>query len=94
MVERKLCTGCGACAAVCPGGALRMEEDREGFLYPALEAAACTDCGLCREACPLRREDPAPGPAACFGARAREDRARLLGSSGGIFPLLAARVLA
>ena len=48
MVERKLCTGCGACAAVCPGGALRMEEDREGFLYPALEAA-CTDCGLCRE---------------------------------------------
>ena len=94
MVERKLCTGCGACAAACPGGALRMEEDREGFLYPALEAAACTDCGLCREACPLRREDPAPGPAACFGARAREDRARLLGSSGGIFPLLAARVLA
>ena len=32
-----------------------MEEDREGFLYPALEAAACTDCGLCRELSRIQR---------------------------------------
>lgn len=94
MVDRTLCTGCGVCAAVCPAGALRMEEDRDGFLYPVLETAACTDCGLCRRACPLLGEAAAPGPRACFGARARDGRVRLTGSSGGIFPLLAERVLA
>lgn len=92
MVNRQLCTGCGACAAVCPRDAVRMEADGEGFFYPVIRKSTCTDCGLCTRTCPLTRELSAPGENACFGAKAREE-ARQLGSSGGIFPVLAAQIL-
>lgn len=93
MVAQGLCTGCGACAAVCPRNAIHMEEDWEGFLYPAIREADCTACGLCEQVCPVAGGTVSPRETACFGARAKEDGARLLGSSGGIFPLLAARTL-
>lgn len=92
MVEREFCTGCGACGAVCPRNAIQMTEDRDGFLYPVLNAKTCTECGLCTRVCPLTKAEP-PGEAVFFGARAKRDTTRLLGSSGGIFPLLAAAVL-
>ena len=93
MVERRLCTGCGACAAVCPHGAISMREDREGFLNPVVSRRGCTHCGLCERVCPIGKPIPVPGEARAFAARAKEPSARLAGSSGGVFPLLAARVL-
>lgn len=45
--EKKECCGCGVCAESCPARCIRMEEDAEGFLYPAVQADACTGCGLC-----------------------------------------------
>ena len=53
--DRKACTGCTACAAACPLQCIRMEADREGFLYPVIDEAACVHCGLCEEACPVGR---------------------------------------
>ena len=34
LAPRDRCTGCAACCNGCPKGAIRMEADREGFLYP------------------------------------------------------------
>lgn len=47
QVDREKCTGCGACAAVCPNGAIHMEEGR-----PILDAEACIFCGKCTRFCP------------------------------------------
>lgn len=47
QVDREKCTGCGACAAVCPNGAIHMEEGR-----PILDAEACVLCGKCTRFCP------------------------------------------
>lgn len=47
QVDREKCTGCGACAAVCPNGAIHMEEGR-----PILDAEACVFCGKCIRFCP------------------------------------------
>ena len=51
--EKKECCGCGVCAESCPARCIRMEEDAEGFLYPAVQADACTGCGQCVRRCPL-----------------------------------------
>ncbi len=98
MVEKALCTGCGACAAVCKRGAVAMKSDREGFSYPDIDASLCVHCGLCNKVCPLNNETAAPdretaGDQIFFGARAKREETRLQSSSGGIFPLLAEQVL-
>ena len=94
MVERQFCTGCGACAAVCPQEAIWMKAGQDGFVYPHIEAASCTACGLCDRACPIAEETAVrPNERTFFGAKAKEKDMRLQGSSGGIFPLLATHVL-
>ena len=50
--ESKNCFGCGACAAICPTGAIAMQPDAEGFLYPAISVELCVNCGACEQTCP------------------------------------------
>ena len=47
VLERK-CTGCGQCQAVCPFGAIDMENGR-----PQMNAA-CRVCGICVKRCPAQ----------------------------------------
>lgn len=47
QVDREKCTGCGTCQAVCPAGAVHMEDGQS-----VLDAAACTLCGKCVNFCP------------------------------------------
>lgn len=34
FTDKNECCGCTACYAICTKGAIRMEVDNEGFLYP------------------------------------------------------------
>jgi ferredoxin len=45
------CTACGACAAVCPTGALEAVDGSEETVI-SFDAALCTSCGRCVPACP------------------------------------------
>lgn len=45
------CSGCGACAAVCPRNAIRLELDSAGFLTAKVDDSLCVNCGLCVKAC-------------------------------------------
>lgn len=75
------CTGCGACAAVCPQGAHRMENGMHVF-----DRARCSACGACARACPA-------GALALYGRRVSveellpellEDEAFYASSGGGV----------
>ena len=51
--DKKLCSGCTACAATCEHKAISMQEDYEGFLFPVLDNDLCVNCGLCDKVCPM-----------------------------------------
>lgn len=60
LIDKKLCTGCGACVNACPFDALTMVADAEGFLQPRVDSILCVDCGKCARACPLLLQLKAP----------------------------------
>lgn len=53
IYDIRQCTGCGACSQICPKGAVTMEADEEGFLFPKIDQQRCNDCGICRRTCPV-----------------------------------------
>lgn len=88
--ENLTCCGCTACYAICPKGAITMQEDSEGFKYPAIDKSKCIDCGLCCKVCPLDKKlENVIAPAASFACTAKDENFAKQSSSGGVFPLLA-----
>jgi len=49
--EKKYCNGCGICANICPVNAIKMVEDKEGFLYPEIDNEKCINCQKCKNIC-------------------------------------------
>lgn len=88
--ENLTCCGCTACYAICPKGAITMQEDGEGFKYPAIDKSKCIDCGLCCKVCPLDKKlENVITPAVSFACTAKDENFVKQSSSGGVFPLLA-----
>lgn len=55
--RREECCGCTACVFSCPKGAIGMEGDEEGFLYPVVDASLCVGCGRCVGVCAFKNTD-------------------------------------
>ncbi len=93
----KNCSSCGACANVCAQNAISMQLDGEGFYRPVFDADKCIKCGACERACPWSNAVENPNLAsekpATFAAFAKDESVRLESSSGGIFTVLAEKVL-
>lgn len=89
VLNKQDCCGCGACHNICPAGAISLQENSEGFLYPQIDKNKCTNCGLCKKTCacinPTYKNLNNPE---CFAFMA-VDKIRMGSSSGGAFPILA-----
>lgn len=102
--ERDACTGCAACAAICPVDAIAMRPDAEGFHHPNIDSDVCTDCGMCRKICPVNKprgnkssgdvEEKTASSPAVWAAWHLDEEIRRQSSSGGVFTALAENVLA
>lgn len=89
------CCGCAVCAEVCPSKCITMSPGTLGALFPSVDEARCLQCGRCDAVCPLRMKLPGE-PAMeqkAYAAYAADPDDRYSGSSGGVFPVLAKKVL-
>ena len=94
-LNRADCTGCEACANICPRNAIVMRRDAEGFAYPKIRREVCIGCGRCDSTCPalnFRRKIPAVFPK-IFAAINPDEKIRRHSSSGGVFSALSEIIL-
>lgn len=92
-IPAEICSGCGACEAICPKQCISLEENADGFLSAKLDAQECAGCGLCEKVCPFlkkfgQRETKISGLFYCA-----DDDLRNSTSSGGICGLLGYRAI-
>lgn len=89
--DKARCCGCTACMNVCPVQCIVMRRDREGFDYPVANPDICISCGKCDAVCPMSNVLEQKEPLETVAARSSEfiDGS----SSGGVFPVLASKVV-
>lgn len=91
-LDRKCC-GCGLCADLCPKQAISMQEDREGFFYPAVDETLCVNCGLCEKCCPVAHAPEGEIPRQVLAVKHGSEDIRRESTSGGLFTLLSDEIL-
>ena len=93
--NRGICTGCGACLAVCPNKAIDVVEDNlTHFMYPMVDENKCIGCDLCRAICPVLVDaNEINSVLGTFAAYNKQIEDRMKSASGGMFRVLAAQVL-
>ena len=95
IIDKSKCSGCAACANVCPRDCIEMSPDALGFLYPKVDSQVCIDCGLCAKICPVsnRNSFEENRIESAYATKNRDDDVRKNSSSGGVFSLFAQKVL-
>lgn len=90
-----ICSGCSACASICPTGSISMKEDREGFLQPHIDTKTCIGCHRCEKTCPIITplEIPTNIETKFYAAQLKKKEDLLEVSSGGAFWGLAQSIL-
>ena len=92
--KEESCYGCRACEHVCPKGAIAMQENGEGFLYPVLDETKCIQCGLCKKVCPYdNNQTDKKEPLSVYAAQYQNAEALKKSTSGGMFSAFADYVL-
>jgi len=85
------CTGCSACASICPTKSITMIEDKEGFLQPHIDTDSCIQCHKCEKTCPIISPIAIPTDfeTQAYAAINKDEAVRMRSSSGGMFHALA-----
>lgn len=91
--NKEKCSGCHACYSVCPTKAIKMVEDEKGFKYPVVDQSKCVNCRLCEKVCPIINKKIVNNELKAYSCYNKNDDIRSKSSSGGIFTLLASKIL-
>jgi len=93
ICDKNKCTGCTACMNVCTKGAISMIEDECGFKQPVIDQSKCINCGLCKKSCPAINTTNNESKNKCYVGYAKDKKYKEHSSSGGIFTVIAEKVL-
>lgn len=93
IVTKELCSGCNACYSSCPQKCISMISDEEGFLYPCIDNDKCINCNRCKKVCPVLNNNTRNLKGEAFACVNKNEDIRLKSSSGGIFTLLAEKII-
>ena len=87
------CCGCSSCEQICPTRAITIQNDIYGFSYPKINDSLCVECHQCETVCPIRNPINIRNEPKLYRAFAKSEKKRDRGSSGGVFGLIAEKVL-
>jgi coenzyme F420-reducing hydrogenase beta subunit len=89
------CAGCTACYEVCPKSAIKIRDGKLGFSYPVIDLDKCIHCGLCDKVCMyVNKENKIDNKLIrSLVVKNTDESQRINSRSGGVFPLLAERIL-
>ena len=93
VTEKNKCCGCAACLQKCPQKCISFIEDEEGFLYPKINFNECIDCNICNNVCPIINQGEKKLPKKIYASKSKNEFIRLNSSSGGLFTLLAEKII-
>lgn len=87
------CTACTVCKNVCSTDAITLVADKEGFIYPQVDAAKCINCGLCLKKChTVSEEKNTKETSTAYYGWHKDELIRNESTSGGAFSALAKKV--
>ena len=93
IIDKHNCCGCSACVSICPKQCIQMLTDDEGFFYPQVDKDICVDCRLCEEVCNELHPYCGREPLQVLAVINKNEKIRLKSSSGGVFYLLAEKII-
>ena len=93
LTDKRNCCGCTACQHICPKHCISFQQDEEGFLYPSVDIESCIDCHLCEKVCPNLNRYQTVFPQSTYGCRSLDEGIRANSSSGGLFTILASKII-
>lgn len=95
ICKKENCTGCAACMNICKMDAIKMQEDKYGFLKPVIDIKKCILCQECEKVCNKtfslhRRKNEMKK---VYAAWAKDPLLHKQGNSGGLFRVFAKVIL-
>lgn len=88
------CTGCSACAEICPHRSITMEFGESLHFSPRIDQDKCISCGLCSKTCPsLNPGDVTSVEQKYYAAWHIDDNERMSSTSGGAGAALVSQAL-
>lgn len=85
LASKETCTGCNACAYVCPKKCISFKTDGTyDIAYPVIDENQCINCGKCQKVCPALNPLEGVTPLNAYAAWSFDSEERSTSASGGI----------